>query len=291
MVQRIRLDDFSAHASTMSRDLPYCERLASFAAAGFTKVETWWPFPSADPGVRDVDAFLSTLHGNGLELVGLNFYEGNLHAGDRGAASRPELAPALECSIEVAARIGAETGCANFNLLYGNVDPDMERGIQDRQALVSLRRAVDAVAGSGGRVLLEPLSTAGNPAYPLRTPQDALTLLAGLDDYTRRHTGLLFDAYHLAAEAMAEAADDCAPAVGSRLADAAREFAATAAHVQFADCPGRGSPGSGMLDLRAFLRTARQAGYSGEFGCEFLCTAAETAGIGGTLAGLLRRFE
>ncbi|MFM9272346.1 TIM barrel protein [Pseudarthrobacter sp. NKDBFgelt] len=270
----------------MSGDLPYGDRFATFAAAGFTMVETWWPFPRPDPTITEVDKFLSLLRENNLSLMGLNIYEGNLAAGDRGIASRPEFAEALEGSLAVAARIGAETGCRNFNLLYGNRDPGTGREEQDGQARESFNVAVEVLAPCGGMVLLEPLSAAANPDYPLRTPQDALDLLESLGERTRAHTGLLLDAYHLASDALQSGKTDTADE-GQTGVQVAEQYAGQAAHIQIADCPGRGIPGSGSLDLGRLLRTARDAGYSGEFGCELLCDASQTVGIRDVLAALL----
>lgn len=279
-------EDFSAHASTMSGDLRYGDRFATFAAAGFTMVETWWPFPRPDPTVVEVDKFLVLLRENNLSLTGLNIYEGNLAAGDRGIASRPEFAGALEGSLAAAARIGAETGCRNFNLLYGNRDPGIDQEEQDRQARESFGMAVEVLASCDGMVLSEPLSAAANPDYPLRSPQDALELLESLGERTRTHAGLLLDAYHLASDALQKENPDTANA-GQTVVQVAEQYAGRAAHIQIADCPGRGIPGSGSLDLGRLLRTARDAGYSGGFGCEFLCDASQTVGIRDVLAALL----
>jgi len=40
-------------------------------------------------------------------------------------------------------------------------------------------------------------------------------------------------------------------------------------HVQFADCPGRGAPGSGGLDFSAALQALQAAGYQGWLSAEY----------------------
>ncbi|MNF09742.1 Hydroxypyruvate isomerase [compost metagenome] len=40
-------------------------------------------------------------------------------------------------------------------------------------------------------------------------------------------------------------------------------------HVQFADCPGRGAPGSGTLDFVAARQALRTAGYAGWLAAEY----------------------
>lgn len=40
-------------------------------------------------------------------------------------------------------------------------------------------------------------------------------------------------------------------------------------HVHYGDCPGRGEPGSGEIDVRRFAYGLAAAGYSGPIGLEF----------------------
>jgi len=47
-------------------------------------------------------------------------------------------------------------------------------------------------------------------------------------------------------------------------------------HIQFADCPGRGAPGSGAVDFAAIRRTLREVSYNGWLGAEYR-PAGETA--------------
>ncbi len=68
--------------------------------------------------------------------------------------------------------------------------------------------------------------------------------------------GILFDIYHLAAN-------------GDDIDRAIAVYAAKVAHVQIADAPGRGEPGTGKLDLDGYLARLQQAGYAGWVGLEY----------------------
>jgi hydroxypyruvate isomerase len=70
------------------------------------------------------------------------------------------------------------------------------------------------------------------------------------------NVGILFDIYHLAANG-----DDIDRAIAA--------YAAQVAHVQIADAPGRGEPGTGQLDLDGYLTRLEQAGYAGWVGLEY----------------------
>ena len=82
---------------------------------------------------------------------------------------------------------------------------------------------------------------------------------------------LLYDAYHAACAG-------CDPV--REVAD----FVPLIGHVQFADCPGRGAPGSGDLDLDAFVAALEAAGYDGRGRARVLRRRARRATRSGFLA-------
>ncbi len=81
---------FDVNLSILFTELPLLERPAAAAAAGFTAVELWWPWTDAPvPAQRQLDALRNALRDAGTQLVGLNFYAGQLPGPDRGALSVP----------------------------------------------------------------------------------------------------------------------------------------------------------------------------------------------------------
>ncbi|MBO9626027.1 MAG: TIM barrel protein, partial [Microbacterium sp.] len=113
----------------------------------------------------------------------------------------------------------------------------------------------------GGIVLLEPVS--GMETYPLKTAADALAIIARVkDEHGVDNVKLLADFYHLAVNG------DDVPAV---IAGHAAEFG----HIQIADAPGRGEPGTGDLPLAQWIADAQAGGYSGYIGLEYKATQAE----------------
>ncbi|MFI7483192.1 hydroxypyruvate isomerase family protein [Kocuria sp. M1R5S2] len=245
---------YTVNCSILFPELPLLERPAAARAAGFDAVEFWWPFASSVPADREVDAFVGALRDAGVQLTGLNFNAGDMPGGDRGLVSWPARSQEFTDNLDVVAGIGARTGCRGFNALYGNRQEGVDPAAQDELGVANLARAARAVAPIGGTVLLEPVS--GAFAYPLRTAQDALDVIARVRATGAANIALLADFYHLAVNG-----DDVDAVVEAHAA----EFG----HIQIADAPGRHEPGTGELPLRRWLDRSRELGYTGRVGLEY----------------------
>jgi len=252
--------DFVLNCSTLLTELPINDRAAAAAAMGFTDVEFWWPFDGTPvPSDQDIDAFIESLDAAGVALVGLNFWAGNMAGGDRGRVSTKGECSAFKENAEVVAEIGQRTGCKAFNALYGLRQPEFTDEEQDNLAVKNLTYAAKTVGELDGTVLLEPVS--GAEGYPLKTAADALTIIdrvkAGESEAGAAHNiALLADFYHLAVN-------------GDNVTQVIENHAAEFGHIQIADNPGRGAPGTGELPLFDWINRARELGYTGKVALEY----------------------
>jgi hydroxypyruvate isomerase len=252
---------YTVNCSILLTHLPLLERPYAAKAAGFDAVEFWWPFDTAVPATAEVEAFVRAIEGAGVQLTGLNFFAGDMPAGERGVVSWVGREDEFEANIAVVAEIGARLGTLTFNALYGNRLDGVGAASQDGLAVRNLAAAGAAVAEIGGIVLLEPVS--GVPAYPLTTADQAATII----DRVRAEHGvanlrILADFYHLAVNG------DDVPAV-------IETHGAQFGHIQIADAPGRGEPGTGNLALDEWITRSRQLGYDGVIGLEYKATQAD----------------
>ncbi|MEQ3549475.1 TIM barrel protein [Pseudonocardia nematodicida] len=241
----------TVNCSILFPGVPLLERPARAAAAGFDAVEFWWPFDRSVPDDREVEEFVTAVSDAGVVLSGLNFSGGDMPAGERGILSDPARSSEFADNVDVAVGIGARLGTVGFNALYGKRLPGVTAEAQDELAARNLALAGRAAAGIGAVALLEPIS--GVEGYPLLTAADAVAVL---DRVGSPDVRLLLDVFHLGVNG-----DDPAVAI--------ERFADRIGHVQVADAPGRGEPGTGDLPVAALLDQVAAAGYRGRIGLEY----------------------
>ncbi|GGV45078.1 putative hydroxypyruvate isomerase [Streptomyces longisporoflavus] len=250
---------FNVNLSTLFTELPLLERPAAAAAAGFTAVELWWPWVDAPtPEQSELDALRAAITDAGVQLVGLNFYAGQLPGPDRGALSIPgEESEKFRANLPVAADFAESLGCKALNALYGNRVEGVDPAVQDELALENLVLAAREADRVGAVLLIEALNKPESPRCPIVSADAAIAVV----DKVNSATGLgnakfLMDLYHLSMNG------EDLPAVIDR-------YVAQTAHVQIADNPGRGAPGTGSLPLEELLDQLQKAGYEGYVGLEY----------------------
>lgn len=263
-----------ANLSLLFTEHPLLERPAAAKAAGFDEVEFWWPFgTSGRPDQSELDAFVAAIEGAGVSLTAMNLFAGDMPAGERGVLSYPERTAEFRDSVDIAMEIGGRLGTTMFNAPYGHrregLDPDRQDAVADE----SLAYAATAAAPIGGVIMFEPVS--GMPQYPMKHATDALRIMDRVTAQTGVHNlGFLLDQFHLAMNG------------GDPVQDAVAH-AARVHHVQIADTPGRGEPGSGDADIAGLVDALREGGYEGAFALEYI----PTTGTGESIAAWRRHLE
>lgn len=246
-----------ANISLLFAEVPLLERIPAAKAAGFDAIEAWWPF--AGGAYNDaVEELLDTIEQTRIRLTGLNFFAGDMPGGERGIVSRPDRRDEFAQNLDAIVRIAERTGASGFNALYGQRLPGSDAAEQDQVGFDNLVLATRELASVGGTVLVEPLSRGLNGAYPLETAEQAVELVTRVREATGTdNIGFLYDTFHLANN-------------GEDLVSVIERDAAWIAHVQLADAPGRGAPGTGAIDFDAVLSALARAGYDRLVACEYV---------------------
>jgi hydroxypyruvate isomerase len=239
---------FDVNINTLFTDAPLLDRFALAREAGFDAVESWWP-----TGI-DLDAYASGLADADLELVLVNFTGGDLPRGDRGVLGDLERFDEFRENVPVALDLATATGCRRTNALVGLQKADQVRADQLKLAVENVQWAADLAADRDIQVLIEPLNPFDNGPTLIQTIQSGLDFIS---DVGRSNVALQFDAYHV------ERTESSVPHM-------VRRAGPLIGHVQIADAPGRGTPGTGAMDFAAVFQALRTVGYDGHIGLEYV---------------------
>lgn len=228
-------------------EVPPIRRPQAARDAGFSLIESWWPV--AD----DVDGWVEAVASAGIGVSCLNANAGDLAAGERGFCNLAEHDERTFAEVGEALNLAMRVGAPCLNVLPGLTQGETPHATQVDHA-VDIYRALGAMAAACNvTVVIEPINALDVPGYLLPTADDVAAVLARVDHPSVR---MLFDAYHCARSG-ADAIDQIA-----RHADLIR-------HAQYADCPGRGAPGTGDLPFDSVIEALDRCGYRGALGMEY----------------------
>jgi hydroxypyruvate isomerase len=239
------------------RERPWIERIAAAAEAGFEAIEFAWPPVSPDDVIRAVRLA-------GVRVALLNMPAGDLDAGERGYPNDPSRREAWRDDLDRALELAAEAGCPLVNVLAGNRVAGLPISAQVECLEDQLAWALGRAESAGVGLVVELLNPVELPDY----------LVAGLEAWDRLANRFAASGLRLQADTwhLAHVTTDVATTLA--------ELGAAIGHVQIADRPGRGAPGTGDLDWPRILATLDDVGYRGAVGLEYVAPVGTAAALG-----------
>lgn len=247
---------FAANLTLMFTEVPFLDRFAAAAAAGFAAVEFLFPYahPAAEMRGRAEAA--------GVEVVLINMPSGDWDAGERGVAVFPDRADELTAGLKTALRYATELGVPRLHMMAG-LAPSSDLSARARY-LDSLRQASDAAGAAGLDVLIEPLNRHDMPGYFLDSFDLAAEIITDLD---RPNLKLQYDIYHR-------------QIMHGDVTRSLRAMLPLIGHIQTASVPARNEPGTGELDDFRIFDLLDRLGYAGWVGCEYRPKGRTPDGLG-----------
>lgn len=249
---------FSANLSFLYQELPFLDRFAAAARDGFAAVEYLGPYEAPKETVA------ATLREHGLTQALFNVPSGNWAGGERGIACLPDRIAEFRDGISLALDYAKTLGCKQLNVIAGLVPRDADLITLDQVLVDNLKYAAPRLADAGIKLLIEPINRRDIPGFFLSTTDHAERLL---DKVGSDNLFIQYDFYH-----MQIMQGDLIPTY-ERLKD-------RIAHVQIADNPGRGEPGTGEINYGFILPELDRLGYAGWVGCEYKPKAGTSEGLG-----------
>ena len=245
---------FSANVSILFKEVPFLERFGRAAEAGFSAVEFWWP------SGEDLGAVEKAVKDASLRVALMNFDAGDMPNGDRGLAGDPEREGQFRENVPVALELARKLGCQRLNALVGHEIAGMDREEQLALARRNVGFAADEAAKFNVEVLVEAVNTFENGPYLLYTTAQAVGFVKSVG---RENVKIQHDLYHM-------------QRMEGNLVANLREHIGIIGHVQIADSPGRGEPGTGEIHYPYVLAALEDLGYSGYVGLEYNPTTETT---------------
>jgi hydroxypyruvate isomerase len=249
---------FSANLTLMFGEVPFLDRFAAAARAGFRAVEFVSPY---DFPADEVEA---RLRAHELSVSVFNLPPGDWAKGERGIACLPDRVEEFAAGIDRALAYARRLGCDRLHAMAGIRPAGVPDAELRRTYVANLRRAADALRREGMTLLVEAINTRDIPGYYLTTSRQAIEIL---DDVGAPNLLFQYDVYHL-------------QIMEGDLAPTLERLLPRIGHVQIADTPGRHEPGTGEINYPFLFRHLDRLGYRGWVGCEYKPLAATEAGLG-----------
>jgi len=237
----------AANISMLFVEVPFLERFAAAARAGFRAVEYQYPYEwqAADIAAAARDAR--------LEVILHNMPSGDAQRGERGTACLPGRESRFREDLERAIEYARAARCPSLHLMAGVVPAGAERAALHAAYVANLKHAARRLAGEGMRLLIEPLSERTVANCFLRSSAQAAQVLASLG---ADNAFIQYDLFHM-------------QIMEGNLAETIGRLLPRIGHMQIADVPGRNEPGSGEINFDFMLGHIDRLGYSGWIGCEY----------------------
>jgi hydroxypyruvate isomerase len=247
----------AANLSMLFNELPFIDRFAAAADAGFKAVEFLFPYDWPP------EVLAERLAGR-LEVALFNMPAGDWAAGERGLGALPDRIDEFRAGAHTALDYARALGCKRLHLMAG-LTSGSDLAAARRTLIENVRYAADLAAGDGIQVLLEPInSRVDMPGYFYSTSAAGLSVIAEAE---RDNVKLQYDIYH-----MQIMEGDLARSIERLLPDIG--------HIQLADNPGRGEPGTGEINYPWLLARLDALGYGGFVGCEYRPAQGTLQGLG-----------
>ncbi|MCJ8170032.1 hydroxypyruvate isomerase family protein [Atopomonas sediminilitoris] len=247
-----------ANLSLLFTELPLLERVAAAKQAGFDGVEIQFPY---DVPAAELRAALQAAQ---LPLVLINVPAGDLLAGGAGLACVPDQQVAFAAALAEALAYAQVVKPERVNVLPGRFVANVSEADALACLAANLHTTATAFAVLDIAVVTEAINPLDLPGFAVSTPDD---LQALLQHTAHPNVKAQLDLYHMARQKLDVAA--CIKQLGAQIG-----------HVQFADYPGRGQPGTGKLDFAAAKAALNAVGYTGWLSAEYRPQGATLDSLG-----------
>lgn len=237
----------AANLSMLFTELPFAERFAAAARAGFKAVEFTFPY---EHGPDDIAQWL---HDSNLKNVLFNMPPGDPAKGERGLASLPGREEEFQEGVALALRYARAFATPRLHIMAGIVPQGASRSERIELYVSNLRYAAQQLGRHGITATIEPINGRDMPGYLLQNQAEAHAIREQVGEPNLK---VQMDLYH-------------AQIMEGDLTMKLRRYIGEIGHIQIAGVPDRHEPDRGELNAPFLLNLIDELGYEGWVGCEY----------------------
>jgi len=252
------LPKFAANLSMMFNEVPFLDRFAAAADAGFRGVEYLFPYDFP------VEAIADLLTRHNLENVLFNLPPGNWAAGERGTTCLPGREAEFRAGVQTAIAYATRLKTTRVHAMAGVVPPGADPAAVEAAYIDNLKYAAAELAPHGITLLIEAINTRDMPGFYLNTQAQSYAVMR---EVGAPNLKMQMDCYHM-------------QIMEGDLAVKLKKYAAHCAHVQVAGVPERHEPDTGEVRYPYLFELMDTLGYDGWVGCEYRPAGKTVDGLG-----------
>ena len=238
---------FAANLSMMFNEVPFLERFAAAADAGFKGVEYLFPYD------LPAEAIEEQLRKHHLDNVLFNLPPGNWAAGERGIACLPGREEEFRKSVGDAVTYAVRLKVARVHAMAGLAPSGADAALLRATYVANLKYAAAECARHGIMLLIEAINTRDIPGFYLNTQAQAYGIL---QEVGAPNLKMQVDLYHM-------------QIMEGDLEMKLRKYTAECGHIQIASVPKRNEPDAGEVAYSHLFGVLDEIGYKGWVGCEY----------------------
>jgi hydroxypyruvate isomerase len=239
--------NFTANLSLLFTEVDLINRFKAAKQNGFDAVEIQFPYSLSAETLKNV------MEEQQLKLVLFNVDADDLLHGGEGLACVPEkrdqFRQAVAQTLEYAKLLMPEV----INVLPGRCFNEKRKQDYLETFKENLCFAVGAFAPLGIKTVFEAVNTHDMPGFIIHNGRQMLDILNQLK---LPMLFMQYDIYHM-------------QMMGDNPDEFIARYADKIGHIQFADCPGRGQPGTGQINFERIFSVIEKSAYSGWVGAEY----------------------
>jgi hydroxypyruvate isomerase len=242
----------------MFKEVPFLDRFALAANAGFRAVEFLLPYEYPASEIEE------RLRKHQLVNVVFNLPPGDWAAGERGLACLPGREGEFRTSVDTALSYALGLGTRRLHAMAGIAPPNSDSNKLRMTLVENLRYAAEVLAKHRITLMVEAINIRDVPGYFLNTQAESHAICIAIG---AANVKMQMDMYHM-------------QIVEGDIATKLRRYASFCGHVQIAGVPERNEPNIGEVNYPYLFQVLDETGFDGWIGCEYHPVASTQDGLG-----------